>query len=180
MSTTCFGFNNFIRVTCKFNWAIFKINFDAAYIKEFFFLNLFSFIVDIFDWSTYLPTIFHIHKKYLNMCVFFFFSQKSDGERMLVVLLLKVHRILRHNFLCNEKTLRSSVNIACHSSWYYACFRMVGSEIYARYVNTLKKKSNNSMHSLIIIRYRYFWNILKITECSHGKNQMNIIKTRQV
>lgn len=105
------------------------------------------------------------------MC--FFSLQKSDGERMLVVLLLKIHRILRHNFLCNEKTLRSSVNIACHSSWYYARFRMVGCEIYARYVKTVFfKKSNTSTHSSIIIRYRWFWNILKIIDCSHGKNHM--------
>lgn len=82
MSTTCFGFNNFIRVTCKFNWAIFKINFDAAYIKEFFCFPKSRFfhrwLINISSYN------FSYSQKYLIeiitniwMCVFIFFLKNQ-------------------------------------------------------------------------------------------------------
>lgn len=51
---------------------------------------------------------------------------RLDGIGMLVVLLLEVYRILRYNLLCYAQALRSSVYIACHSSWHYAGIGLVG------------------------------------------------------
>lgn len=55
------------------------------------------------------------------------FGPFLDGAWLLVVFLLKVHRILRYNFLRNAKTIRSSVYSSCYTPWFNASISLVGS-----------------------------------------------------
>lgn len=72
-----------------------------------------------------------------------FFYYKIDGENVLVVLLLQIHRILRHTFLHPQEEEQSCVHPPCYSPWMHAFLSMDGHEIRSRYVNIASLSSSD-------------------------------------
>lgn len=69
-----------------------------------------------------------------------------DGEDVLVVLLLKIHRILRHTILHSQKEEQSRVHPSRHPSRLHAILGMDGHEIRSRYVVNIASLSSTSHH----------------------------------